>query len=126
MHLLLGFWFRALGVHRFELQFGAVRADRISFEVRQRVTRFVLRFHPAFDREKEILIDLPTRVLHSVTHLHRRKFLVQIDGQLLVFDRDIGGFLLVGRSGVARHRHAGLPRATVGKQTWEREQENQS
>ena len=110
-----GFRLFAFRVDGFEFQFGSVRADCVVVEVRQRAPEFVVRFRPAFDREKEILLDLSTGVLHAVTHFHRREFLVEIDRELLVLDRDVCRFLLVGGGRVPGHRHADLPGPAIGE-----------
>jgi hypothetical protein len=122
VRVLLRFGFCAFGVDRLELQFGAIRRDRISFEIRQRVAPFILRFRPAFDGEKEILVDLAAGILHPVPHFHRREFVVEIDRELFVFDRDVCCFLFVRRRRVPGDGHARLPGTAVAEQGRGREQ----
>jgi hypothetical protein len=69
-----------------------VGRDSIPFQIGHLVL-FIL--GPAFDRKKEILFDLWPGVAHSITNFHGRKFLMEIDGEIFLLDRDVGRFLVI-------------------------------
>ncbi len=120
--VLIDHWFRFL-TFRIDIvpfQFSSVCRDFVIFQIDLGifpVPSLRLDFRPAFDREKEILLDLRTGILHPIPHLHRRKFVVQIDREILLLDRDVGRLFLIRGSSVPCLRNPGLPGAAVSKQS---------
>ena len=64
---------------------------------------------------KAVLRDFSAGVAHPVTHFHRREFLVEIDRELFVLDRDVRRRLLVCRRRVTGHWNPRLPGAAVSE-----------